>query len=185
MKIVGITSCTCGIAHTYMAREKLLETGKKLGWSVKIETQGSGGIEFALTDQDIQEADCVLLATDVAVSGTERFKGKPVVKVPVSTAIKSPEHLLKKIEEKAGLCIYNLGTGHGYSVLDIVKNFEAANDIKIPYVIKDRRPGDIATCYCNPGKAERELGWKAQYGIKEMCADSWRWQKNNPNGYED
>ena len=90
MKIVGITSCTCGIAHTYMAREKLLETGKKLGWSVKIETQGSGGIEFALTDQDIQEADC----------GTERFKGKPVVKVPVSTAIKSPEHLLKKIEEK-------------------------------------------------------------------------------------
>ena len=92
---------------------------------------------------------------------------------------------LKKIEEKAGLCIYNLGTGHGYSVLDIVKNFEAANDIKIPYVIKDRRPGDIATCYCNPGKAERELGWKAQYGIKEMCADSWRWQKNNPNGYED
>ena len=100
MKIVGITSCTCGIAHTYMAREKLLETGKKLGWSVKIETQGSGGIEFALTDQDIQEADCVLLATDVAVSGTERFKGKPVVKVPVSTAIKSPEHLLKKIEEK-------------------------------------------------------------------------------------
>ncbi len=92
---------------------------------------------------------------------------------------------LKKIEEKAGLCIYNLGTGHGYSVLDIVKNFEAANDIKIPYVIKERRAGDIATCYCNPGKAEKELGWKAQYGIREMCADSWRWQKNNPNGYED
>ena len=100
MKIVGITSCTCGIAHTYMAREKLLETGKKLGWSVKIETQGSGGIEFALTDQDIQEADCVLLATDVAVSGTELFKVKTVVMVPFSTAIKSPEHLLKKIEEK-------------------------------------------------------------------------------------
>ena len=92
---------------------------------------------------------------------------------------------LKKIEEKAGLCIYNLGTGHGYSVLDIVKNFEEANDIKIPYVIKDRRPGDIATCYCDPSKAAKELGWKAQYGIKEMCADSWRWQKNNPNGYED
>ena len=90
---------------------------------------------------------------------------------------------LKKIEENAGLKIYNLGTGHGYSVLDIVKNFEAANDIKIPYVIKERRPGDIATCYCDPSKAESELGWKAQYGIKEMCADSWRWQKNNPNGY--
>ena len=92
---------------------------------------------------------------------------------------------LKKIEEKAGLCIYNLGTGHGYSVLDIVKNFEEANDIKIPYSIKPRRPGDIATCYCDPTKAKEELGWEAQFGIKEMCADSWRWQKNNPNGYEE
>ena len=93
MNIVGITSCTCGIAHTYMAREKLLETGEK---------QGSGGVEFALTDEDINAADCVLIASDVAVSGTERFKGKPMVKVPVATAIKSPEHLLRKIEEKLG-----------------------------------------------------------------------------------
>lgn len=92
---------------------------------------------------------------------------------------------LKKIEEKAGLCIYNLGTGHGYSVLDIVKNFEKANGVKIPYVIKPRRAGDIATCYSNADKAERELGWKAENGILEMCEDSWRWQKNNPNGYED
>lgn len=92
---------------------------------------------------------------------------------------------LKKIEEKAGLCIYNLGTGHGYSVLDIVKNFQEANDIEIPYSIKERRPGDIATCYCDPSKAKNELGWEAKYGIKEMCADSWRWQKNNPNGYEE
>ena len=92
---------------------------------------------------------------------------------------------LKKIDENAGLCIYNLGTGHGYSVLDIVKNFEEANGIKIPYVIKPRRAGDIATCYCDPSKAKKELGWEAQYGIREMCADSWRWQKNNPNGYED
>lgn len=92
---------------------------------------------------------------------------------------------LKKIEENAGLCIYNLGTGHGYSVLDIVKNFEKANDVKIPYVIKPRRAGDIATCYANADKAEKELGWKAENGILEMCADSWRWQKNNPNGYED
>lgn len=91
---------------------------------------------------------------------------------------------LKKIEENAGLCVYNLGTGVGYSVLDIVKNFEEANDIKIPYVIKDRRPGDIATCYSNAAKAKEELGWEAKYGIKEMCADSWRWQKNNPNGYD-
>ena len=92
---------------------------------------------------------------------------------------------LKKIEEKAGLCIYNLGTGHGYSVLDIVKNFEAATGVKIPYVIKERRPGDIATCYCDPSKAKNELGWEAQYGIREMCEDSWRWQKNNPNGYDE
>ena len=92
---------------------------------------------------------------------------------------------LKKIEEKAGLKIYNLGTGHGYSVLDIVKNFEAANDIKIPYQIKPRRAGDIATCYCDPSRAKEELGWEAQFGIKEMCRDSWNWQKNNPNGYED
>jgi len=92
---------------------------------------------------------------------------------------------LKKIDENAELCIYNLGTGHGYSVLDIVKNFEAANGIKIPYVIKNRRPGDIATCYCDPRKAKEEMGWEAQYGIKEMCEDAWRWQSNNPNGYEE
>ena len=92
---------------------------------------------------------------------------------------------LKKIEENAGLKIYNLGTGVGYSVLDIVKNFEEANDIKIPYVIKPRRPGDIATCYADATKAKEELGWESQYGIREMCADSWRWQKNNPNGYEE
>ena len=92
---------------------------------------------------------------------------------------------LKKIEENAGLCIYNLGTGHGYSVLDIVKNFEKATGVKVPYVIKPRRPGDIAACYCDPTKAKEELGWVAQYGIEDMCADSWRWQKNNPNGYED
>ena len=92
---------------------------------------------------------------------------------------------LKKIEEKAGLKIYNLGTGVGYSVLDIVKNFEEANDLKIPYSIKPRRAGDIAMCYADPAKAKEELGWTAQFGIREMCQDSWRWQKNNPNGYED
>lgn len=91
---------------------------------------------------------------------------------------------LKKIEEKAGLCIYNLGTGHGYSVLDIVRNFEEASGVKIPYVIKERRAGDIATCYSDATKAKEELGWVAERGIKEMCEDSWRWQKNNPNGYE-
>lgn len=92
---------------------------------------------------------------------------------------------VKKVEEKAGLKIYNLGTGVGYSVLDIVKNFEEANGVKIPYEIKPRRAGDIATCYADASLAKEELGWTAEYGIREMCEDSWRWQSNNPNGYEE
>ncbi len=92
---------------------------------------------------------------------------------------------LRKVEENAGLKIYNLGTGNGYSVLDIVHNFEKATGVKIPYAIKPRRPGDIATCYANADLAAKELGWKAENGILEMCEDAWRWQKNNPNGYED
>lgn len=92
---------------------------------------------------------------------------------------------LKKIEEKAGLCIYNLGTGHGYSVLDIVKNFEEANGVTIPYEILPRRAGDIAVNYADASKACQEMGWKAELSIKEMCEDSWRWQKNNPNGFEE
>lgn len=92
---------------------------------------------------------------------------------------------LKKIEEKAGLQIYNLGTGVGYSVLDIVRNFEEATGVKIPYEIKPRRAGDIAANYADAAKAKEELGWEAQYGIREMCADSWRWQSMNPNGYEE
>ena len=91
---------------------------------------------------------------------------------------------LKAIQENKGLAIYNLGTGHGYSVLDVVKAFEKANGLKVPYVIKPRRPGDIATCYCNPAKAKAELGWEARFGIEEMCRDSWNFQKNNPNGYD-
>ena len=91
---------------------------------------------------------------------------------------------LQAIEKNCGIAIYNLGTGHGYSVLDVVKAFEKANDLKVPYAIKPRRPGDIATCYCNPAKAKAELGWEAQYGIEDMCRDSWNFKKNNPNGYE-
>ena len=92
---------------------------------------------------------------------------------------------LKKIQDHSGLSIYNLGTGTGYSVLDIIKNFEEATGVKIPYSIKPRRAGDIATCYSDASKAKRELGWEAQYDIKEMCEDSWRWQSMNPNGYAD
>ena len=90
---------------------------------------------------------------------------------------------LKAIDRKCGLAIYNLGTGHGYSVLDVVNAFIKANGVDVPYSIKPRRPGDIATCYCNPAKAKEELGWEAQYGIEEMCRDSWNFQKNNPEGY--
>ena len=85
---------------------------------------------------------------------------------------------LKAIERKCGLAVYNLGTGHGYSVLDVVKAFEKANGLQVPYKIMPRRPGDIATCYCDPSKAKQELGWEAKYGIEDMCRDSWRFQCN-------
>lgn len=91
----------------------------------------------------------------------------------------------KMAGEKGGVWIYNLGTGTGYSVLDVINAFEEANDLKINYVFKDRRAGDIPSCYADPAKAAKELGWKAKYGIREMCEDSWRWQKNNPNGYDE
>lgn len=91
---------------------------------------------------------------------------------------------LQAIQKKQGLTIYNLGTGHGYSVLDVVNAFIKVNGVNVPYVIKPRRPGDIATCYCNPAKAKAELNWVARYGIEEMCRDSWNWQKKNPRGYE-
>ena len=90
---------------------------------------------------------------------------------------------LQAIDKKCGLAIYNLGTGHGYSVLDVVKAFEKVNGVKVPYSIKPRRAGDIATCYCNPAKAKTELGWEARYGIEEMCRDSWHFQSMNPKGY--
>lgn len=90
---------------------------------------------------------------------------------------------LKAIENKCGLEIFNLGTGVGYSVLDVVHAFECANNIKIPYVIKPRRAGDIAVCYADASKAKKILGWTAQFNLEDMCRDSWNWQKNNPNGY--
>ncbi len=86
--------------------------------------------------------------------------------------------------EHKGVEIVNLGTGTGYSVLDIVKAFEKVNNIKIPYVIKPRRAGDVAECYADAGKAEAVLGWKAEKNLEEMCYDSWNWQSNNVNGYK-
>lgn len=90
---------------------------------------------------------------------------------------------LKAIEKGCGLAVYNLGTGRGYSVLEMIRAFEDTNGVKIPYVIEQRRPGDVGICYSDPGKALEELKWKAEYGIKDMCRDSWNWQKKNPNGY--
>ena len=92
---------------------------------------------------------------------------------------------VEKLADNEGVSIYNLGTGNGYSVLQVVHAFEKACGHAINYAIKPRRPGDIAMCYCDPAKAKKELGWEAQYGIEDMCADSWRCQSQNPNGYAD
>ena len=91
---------------------------------------------------------------------------------------------LRKLAENPGLVAYNLGTGQGYSVLEIVAAFEGASGRRIPYRIVGRRPGDIAETYADPSKARGELGWAAQLGLAEICADAWRWQSQNPDGYE-
>ena len=90
---------------------------------------------------------------------------------------------LKKLETKCGLFIVNLGTGNGYSVLDVLHAYEKACGKTLPYVVDPRRAGDIAECYAEPKKALEEMGWKAELGIEEMCASSWKWQSMNPNGY--
>lgn len=90
---------------------------------------------------------------------------------------------IEKILDDTGLKVYNLGTGIGYSVLDIVESFEKVTGVKIPYEITCRRPGDIAVCYADPTKAFKELGWKAERSLEDMCRDAWRWQLNNPKGY--
>ncbi len=88
-------------------------------------------------------------------------------------------------KNESGVFVYNLGTGNGYSVLDMIKAFEKACGHPLPYVIKPRRSGDIASCYADPSLAERELGWRATRGVEEMCASHWKWQSNNPRGYKD
>ena len=92
---------------------------------------------------------------------------------------------LDKLEENPGVVIYNLGTGRGYSVLEMIAAFERVSGRKIPYVITERRPGDIAECYADPTKAGRELNWTANMDIDAMCRDSWNWQQKNPNGYDE
>jgi UDP-glucose 4-epimerase len=90
---------------------------------------------------------------------------------------------LEKIGDNTGLSIYNLGTGLGYSVLDMVRAFEKAAGRPIPYRIAPRRPGDIAECFADPTKAHQELGWRAEKGVDDMCRDALKWQTANPNGY--
>ena len=90
---------------------------------------------------------------------------------------------IEKLSSNCGLAIYNLGTGRGTSVLEIVDAFEKASGRKVPYAIKPRRPGDVPECWADPAKAEKELGWKAKFGIEKMCEDLWRWQSMNPNGF--
>ena len=90
---------------------------------------------------------------------------------------------IERFEKNDGVFVCNLGTGHGYSVLDVIHAFEKACGKELPYVMKPRRDGDIATCYSSPAKAEKELGWKAQFDLEDMCRDSWNWQQKNPNGY--
>ena len=87
------------------------------------------------------------------------------------------------VQKNTGCEVFNLGTGTGYSVLDMVKAFREVNGVELPYVITDRRPGDIGTCYAHPGKSAEKLGWKAEKTLRDMCRDAWNWQKNNPNGY--
>ncbi len=91
---------------------------------------------------------------------------------------------LQKLDDNPGIQAYNLGTGHGYSVLDMISTFERVAQVKIPYEITGRRPGDIAVCYADPSKAEKELNWRAELKLEDMCADTWRWQSKNPNGYK-
>lgn len=90
---------------------------------------------------------------------------------------------LAKVIDAKGVEAYNLGTGKGYSVLELVSAFEKASGQDVPYQIVERRPGDVAVCYADPSKAKKELGWEAKRGIEEMCLDSWRWQENNPEGF--
>ena len=100
MKIVGVTACTAGIAHTYLVKEKLVKAARDLGHEIKIETQGSIGTECELTAEDVAGADVVLISADILISGRERFKGKKIVELPMKVVLNSPTGVLKKIEEK-------------------------------------------------------------------------------------
>lgn len=100
MKFVGITACTTGVAHTYIAREKIMQAAQALGYEAKVETQGSVGIEEALTEAEIATADFILISADIGITGRDRFKNKKIVEVPIATIMKAPKAVLQKIAEK-------------------------------------------------------------------------------------
>ena len=100
MKIVSVCACTSGIAHTYIAKEKLIRAAESMGHTIKVETQGTIGTEDELTAEEIKEADVVILAIDIAITGTERFEGKPTIKVPTNVCVKAPKKLIEKIENE-------------------------------------------------------------------------------------
>lgn len=103
MKIVGVAACTAGVAHTYIAKEKLIRGAKARGHEVKVETQGTIGTENKLTKEDIATADVVILAVDIKIGGEERFKGKPIIRVKTETVIKSPIKFIEKVEQSLGV----------------------------------------------------------------------------------
>ena len=104
--------------------------------------------------------------------------------IHVSDLAKAHVSALSVLRGCAGVHVYNLGTGRGYSVLEMVKTFERVNGVQVPYVIQARRPGDVASCYCDPSKAARELGWKAQYTLEDMCRDAWKWEMSQTKSAE-
>lgn len=104
--------------------------------------------------------------------------------IHVTDLAKGHVSAIRYLMEHSGEAVFNLGTGHGYSVLDMVKAFEQASGVPVPYVIADRRPGDLPTCYADPAKSNEVLGWKAEHDLESMCRDTWNWQKKNPNGYD-
>ena len=104
--------------------------------------------------------------------------------IHVVDLVKGHIKALQYLEENDGIETFNLGTGKGYSVLDLINNFSSATEKEIPYKVVDRRPGDIGICYANPEKAKAKLGWEAEKDLQEMCQDSWKWQVENPNGFQ-
>ena len=161
----------------------------------------TGGAGFIATHTDIEllnkgydviSVDNYGNSSPVALERVEQITGKPVKRydgdvrddIHVVDLAKGHVAVIDHID-KEGVFVYNLGTGHGYSVLEVIKAYEKAAGHPIPYTIEPRRPGDIAACYADASKAEKELGWKAELTIDDMAASSLNWQTKNPNGFRD